>query len=54
MDNKDNRHKYVYVTRNIIDKRKLTLEYAAKRTGTDENLTPEQKLTQLEELKECC
>ena len=52
--NKDNYHKYIYVARNIIHKRKITLEYAAKRIGTDENVTPDEKLLQLTELKECC
>ena len=52
--NEVNHNNYIYVARNIIHKGTLTLEFASKSIGTDENITPSQKLEQLQELKECC
>ena len=54
ISNEVNHNNYIYVARNIIHKGKLTLEFASKSIGTDENITPSQKLDQLQELKECC
>ena len=52
--NENATNNFIYVPRNIIHKRKLTLNFAIKSISTDENVTPDQKLIQLQELKECC
>ena len=54
ISNEENCSDYVYVSRSIIHKRKLTLEFASKSISIDEDVTPEQKLIELQELKVCC
>ena len=50
----NNHHNYAYVPRNIIHKRKLNIDHAKRSIPSDESITPEQKLKELQELKECC
>ena len=45
---------FTYVTRNIISKRKITLEFAANSIASEENVDAQEKLQQLKLLKECC
>ena len=45
---------YTYVSRNIINKRRLNLEFAIHSLGTDDRIIPEQKLQELQDLKQCC
>ena len=45
---------FTYVARNIISKRKITLDFAINRIASDENVDAEEKLQQLNLLKERC
>ena len=45
---------YTYVSRNIINKKRLNLEFATHSLGTDDRIEPEQKLQELQDLKVCC
>ena len=45
---------YTYVSRNIINKKRLNLEFAIHSLGTDDRIEPEQKLQELQDLKQCC
>ena len=45
---------YTYISRNIINKKQLNLEFAMHSLGTDDRIEPEQKLQELQDLKQCC
>ena len=45
---------YIYISRNIINKKRLNLEFAIHSLGTDDRIEPEQKLQELQDLKQCC
>ena len=45
---------YTYVSRNIINKKQLNLEFAIYSLGTNDRIEPEQKLQELQDLKQCC
>ena len=49
-----NINNYTYISRNAIHKRKLTLEFAARSLTTDDHVTPEEKLDELNLMKENC
>ena len=45
---------YTYVSRNNINKSQLNLEFVIHSLGTDDRIIPEQKLQELQDLKQCC
>ena len=45
---------YIYISRNIINKKRLNLEFTIHSLGTDDRIEPEQKLQELQDLKQCC